>query len=447
MDASELLGADGQATIFDVSSGRVIDGAVIKDRFEKSKRRRYAEWQSEERTASTKSTSSFSSRLRLGLILAVCMAGPPTGAIVAFWTFGPQAKPILTKAAAQQPPAPRDAALLTDPSPSVETQKFAAASQSAGFPEFKLSSLPATAPTIASEPLDRAEDTRPPLYPNLPEDNQRKLEQEIPAQPLIIAATPVVSVATAVCSATKIDPIPVQGGRTRFSVVSPCRKGEKVTINYAGFSQSGRLNDEGIREFEVDLFAGDQTIVEFVFEDGERMSRLPVTNDIDQVSKVAIVWNGPVNLDLHAFEYSSRIGDNGHVWAGAPSSYEDALRTVRRIRKGQGFLSSQSSGIDDGDHAEVYTFLLDDDQKNGVIETAIHYATRGAIPHGETCDDRRYASVKFKVFLTVRGQLSEMVTRQFSSVPCGVALARDQLLVRNSVQRLDRRQAALLVEH
>ena len=135
------------------------------------------------------------------------------------------------------------------------------------------------------------------------------------------------------------------------------------------------------------------------------------------------------------------------MWAGAPSSYEDASRTSRRLRKGQGFLSSQSSGIDDGDHAEVYTFLLDDDQKSGVIETAIHYATRGAIPHGETCDDRRYASVKFKVFMTVRGQLSETVTRQFSSVPCGVALARDQLLVRNSVQRLDRRQAALLVEH
>ena len=247
------------------------------------------------------------------------------------------------------------------------------------------------------------------------------------------------------CPPATIQSSAMAGGRSRLKVLSPCRKEEAVTLKYAGLCNTGRLDENGQRDFVVDLFAGDQTVVEFIFADGSSTERLPISNDLVRLSKVAVVWRGPVNLDLHAFEYSSRIGGRGHIWAGSPSSFEIA-DAASGNRKGQGFLSSQSAGAEDGDHVEVYTFVIAEGQRTGVIETAIHYATRGAIPHGDTCDGRRHASVTFSVFLLSRGQLLEKVTRQFSSVPCGVALTGNRLLVRNSVQRLDRRQAALHVE-
>lgn len=466
MDVSELLGVDGKAKIFDVESGRVFDGASMRDTYFARRQPRA----SASRTANASQPRSRRwDRFRISAIVAICMAGPPVGAGAFLYVFGPSpSKPLAVL-------EPSQTQSIEHETSATEQTRFqwVAASQASGAISIPLPSSSNHAPELPSliaQPEHAvsatgvtgaaSEEKSSGLIVSLstaPQDG--KVSALIPVaieversesfngfpNPKLNIGPVEKQAGSDLCPPATIQSSAMAGGRSRLKVLSPCRKEEAVTLKYAGLSNTGRLDENGQRDFVVDLFAGDHTVVEFIFADGSRTARLPISNDLVRLSKVAVVWRGPVNLDLHAFEYSSRIGGRGHIWAGSPSSFEIA-DAASGNRKGQGFLSSQSAGAEDGDHVEVYTFVIAEGQRTGVIETAIHYATRGAIPHGDTCDGRRHASVTFSVFLSSRGQLLEKVTRQFSSVPCGVALTGNRLLVRNSVQRLDRRQAALHVE-
>jgi hypothetical protein len=78
-----------------------------------------------------------------------------------------------------------------------------------------------------------------------------------------------------------------------------------VRIEYAGFQVVAPFDLKGRMDYVLDCFAGDKSAVAVVFPNGERDEKPVVTRDLDQISKVAVVWRGEVNLDLHAFEYAA----------------------------------------------------------------------------------------------------------------------------------------------
>ncbi len=125
------------------------------------------------------------------------------------------------------------------------------------------------------------------------------------------------------------------------------------------------------------------------------------------LSKVAVIWQAPVNLDLHVYEYAARHGESGHVWPGAPSSADAAEAETRASKRGRGFLSTSDDGRGDGDKVEVYTFWHHAEQRSGLVATALDYETRGASPNADTCGSGVHASVVYETFiLDPRGQLS-----------------------------------------
>jgi len=227
------------------------------------------------------------------------------------------------------------------------------------------------------------------------------------------------------CPDPAITAEPLAGGRSKVTVQSPCRRGQDVSLQYGPITTRHTFDDKGVSEFVADMFVGPGAKTNVSFADGQsRHVQLP-RGDIDEVTKVAIIWDAPVNLDLHALEYAAMRGEPGDVWSGAPRDAALAASLVSKDRRGHGFMSSVDDGKTSGPKAEVFTFWQSKQQSRGAVAMILDYETRGTDPEGEACGNGRYAQIPIQVIVR---DASGTVARQdglIASVPCGKALSTD----------------------
>ncbi|MBS0270424.1 MAG: hypothetical protein JSS54_15820 [Proteobacteria bacterium] len=223
------------------------------------------------------------------------------------------------------------------------------------------------------------------------------------------------------------DPIvsaqPLPGGRSKVTVQSPCRHGEDVSLQYGPIAIRRTLDDQGAAELIADMFLGSDAETSVSFADGKQQHLQLAAGDLAEVTKVAIVWDAPVNLDLHAIEYAAAIGEPGDVWSGAPRDAAISAALVARDGRGHGFMSSTDDGKGAGPKAEVFTFWQKKGQARGAIAMVLDYETRGSAPGGETCGNGRYAQVSVEI---IERAIDGAISRQnglIPSAPCGVALS------------------------
>jgi hypothetical protein len=218
----------------------------------------------------------------------------------------------------------------------------------------------------------------------------------------------------------------MSAGRMRVNVVSPCRAGQTVVMAYGPFKASGQIDADGNASLPIDLFLGGTAPVTVGFEDGTSRVVAVTSRDLDRVSKVAVLWRAPVNLDLHAYEYTARGNDAGHVWAGATQNAEEALQAAESSGRGHGFMSTKSDASISGDKLEVYTLWQPAGEAAGVVTMALDYETRGEVPKGETCGEAKLASIPVMVWRLRRGEpAAEREDRVLSAQPCGQALSHE----------------------
>ena len=208
------------------------------------------------------------------------------------------------------------------------------------------------------------------------------------------------------CAAPEIATEPGRAGTMRIEVQSACRKGQAIVFVYDGIEIRREIPADGGLVFVLDCFAGDRKSVDIVFADGMRRV-LPVTaGDLDKVTKVAVRWRSPVNLDLHAFEHATAPNSGAHVFEKAPSAAEAALATARESRRGRGFLSTIDDGQNPGDKLEVYTYVHGETDPDHPVALALDHETRGELPAGPTCGQGALARVEFSItMLSPRGSL------------------------------------------
>ena len=107
------------------------------------------------------------------------------------------------------------------------------------------------------------------------------------------------------CGQPEVVTEPLDGGLMRIRISGGCRPNEAVQISYGGAEMIRRLDAFGGLDLNLDCFAGAGSAVELRFADGSRKTIAVTANDLDRVSKVAVVWRAAVNLDLHVFEYGA----------------------------------------------------------------------------------------------------------------------------------------------
>lgn len=231
------------------------------------------------------------------------------------------------------------------------------------------------------------------------------------------------------CPEASISIIPLPAGRAHVELQSPCRSGEDVQIRYAGLEFFRRFEKDGRLEFIFDCIGGAEEQATFTFLDGATLQRVIPARDLDQVTKVAVIWRGSVNLDLHAFEYAAGFGQRGHVWASAPSSLAEAQAAAQRDGRGRGFMSLLAEGRSRGDQLEVYTLWRGRNHpqggppRGGIIAFALDYASREASPQDpETCGSGVYSEIDYKVVVREPAGVARRSSGAFAPLECGVKL-------------------------
>jgi hypothetical protein len=223
------------------------------------------------------------------------------------------------------------------------------------------------------------------------------------------------------CTDPNIATEPLAGGRMRIEVKSACRAGQTVSLAYGGAELVRKIDNAGNLDVALDCFAGADTPVEIRMADGT-MRRLPVVaKDLDRVSKVAVLWKAPVELDLNAFEYAARLNEIGHVSAARPSSLDEAERQAAAGHRGRGFMSS-ISGTANGDRLAVYTFVHAAEQASGVVGLALDYKSRGELAAEPMCGKAALAEVPFRLVMRLRGGQVERHAGTIAAAECGARI-------------------------
>ncbi len=125
------------------------------------------------------------------------------------------------------------------------------------------------------------------------------------------------------CAAPAIEVAPQPGGQLQVRIQSPCRKGELVVGRYGEIVVMERLDRSGNLTFQLDCFLGDRELA-LTFVDNRRTANHACASAERALTKVAIVWQDHVDLDLHAFEYAALPGSAYDRSARNPGSYQAA---------------------------------------------------------------------------------------------------------------------------
>ena len=225
-----------------------------------------------------------------------------------------------------------------------------------------------------------------------------------------------VAATSAPCDIPNVTFTAADPGATNVTILSPCRKGEDVSVDYAGATSIVELDQDGKAMLVVDAFAGARDVIRLRFLDRTEVMRVP-SGDFTRVTKVALVWTAGVDLDLHAFAPGAWFGDPGHVWAGATEA------AAVGDGRGRGTLTSAARGDGLGNNVEVYTYQHVAGEPAGVIRLAVDFASRGDRAEGAYCGDGRFARVRFRVIVFDRGRIVRNAESEFSAIPCGIAIA------------------------
>lgn len=237
------------------------------------------------------------------------------------------------------------------------------------------------------------------------------------------AATPTAPAGCAISSTA----FPASGGMIQYEAVSPCRANQVAVVSLDDLQLAVRFDAEGKVAASIPGLAREQSLT-ITAADGES-STAPVTLlDIAGVQRVALTWDAPVDLNLHAFEFGAGLGDAGHVWEG--SAVEE-----RGYRFGKnGLLSSFPTIEGKGEPVEFYSFNPGRRSPMGKIVLAVEFASRGRTPEGDYCAGGAHASPEFRVHAFDRGVMDSGAPRIFEAAPCGVALDDANLYLKNLAQ-------------
>lgn len=242
----------------------------------------------------------------------------------------------------------------------------------------------------------------------------------VPAVMKAVAVPPAAVPAT--CDVPQISTDPLIGGRMRIRFTSPCHAAQDLKLTYAGAEFVRKVDASGNFDEIVDCFAGQSSSVDVNFAGGKSKSVPVVAQDLDRVTKIAVFWQAPVNLDLHVFEYAAKSGQKGHVWANAASDAAQAQEALILDHRGHGFMSTIEDGSAGQRKVEVYTLFNYNEQAPGLITMAVDHQTRGQSPNGATCRGGALAEIPFNISIFDRkGQVTSQAGI-LGAADCGTQL-------------------------
>ena len=188
---------------------------------------------------------------------------------------------------------------------------------------------------------------RPPVLPH-------RVEEHASLAPLAPG------VAAASCD-PKLEVRPAPAATMRVLLHAPCARNEIVTVSHGLLNASGTTDGAGRLDLRLPALEIKANVS--VSVDGITLEASTEVPDADNFQRVALLWEGPQNLRLNAFEFGARRNELGHVWAGAPKT------PTRASRGSGGYLTEITS--DSGRSGEIYTYPTGRSPLRGVVRLVV----------------------------------------------------------------------------
>ncbi|MEL6196923.1 MAG: hypothetical protein AAFT19_03665, partial [Pseudomonadota bacterium] len=164
------------------------------------------------------------------------------------------------------------------------------------------------------------------------------------------------------------------------------------------------------------------------FEDGESISfDIPFTG-VERTERVAVAWDDPVQLNLHALEFGAERGGDGHV---RPDVARD-FRSVRR--RGGGYMKTFAPVRGVGQYVQIYSHWIRRGGKAGVVQMYLDYSSRDVDGLEGTCGTGELARPSFKVIRSSRGRVEDPNVRRLAAVDCDDVATGESVLIGAAVR-------------
>lgn len=193
------------------------------------------------------------------------------------------------------------------------------------------------------------------------------------------------------------------GAEIVASLFSPCRPDRRFLVEHSGLAFEAVTDVDGFANFVVPAMVS-EAVVRVSFPDGGTAFTTTEVESMSRMRRIAVVWNTPVDLDLHALEFDAAAGSEWDIWSGNPRDY----RTSRRV--GGGYLTGLGLADGSGVQAEVYTILDTLRTRDGAVLFDLKVADADT-----ACD----ANPVIRLIDSDGGDLHGSTDRRVNLGPCG----------------------------
>ncbi len=215
-------------------------------------------------------------------------------------------------------------------------------------------------------------------------------------------------------------------GLTEVIIESPCHAGTVAELSYDGLSFGVALDGAGAGTVAAVGFQQASDAV-MRFSGGETIDFNIPFADTERMARVALAWELPVELDLHAFEFGALARSDGHVRPDRPRSFGD----VRR--RGGGYLLEYQPVGGIGQSISVYTYWRRYGGRSGVVKLGVDFASRDGRQRPDTCGGGALAEPDFTVLRSMAGKLERPRHRRLASLDCAAIAGTTDLYIGDAV--------------
>ena len=220
------------------------------------------------------------------------------------------------------------------------------------------------------------------------------------------------------CSADLTSAV-LTGGIVELTLLAPCHPNSRVEIYHGKLVFAMRTGHTGNLTVKIPALEKAAHFM-LVFADGTKLKIGRTVDDLEQLERVAVQWNGPSVLNLHANEFGAKDGARGHIWAGNPGTIEQS-----NSRGGGYTVSLGDMEIDRPERVQIYSLPLNHDYGKGVVQLAVE-----ATPSGAACGTQ----VLLRTHHSKAGRLVGSSGYSFEMPACGAAA--QSILLNNAVRDL-----------
>ena len=110
------------------------------------------------------------------------------------------------------------------------------------------------------------------------------------------------------------------GAMLDVALTVPCNAGETVALRHGEMEIMVLTDAEGGAKLHVPALAADGAI-SVTLASGRVLNGIAAVGDLDEVSRVALVWQGHAAFSLHAYEAGAEFGGKGHLSAATATDF------------------------------------------------------------------------------------------------------------------------------